>query len=129
MKKIKLIYGVKPKIEILTIGLSLFFSLSLAGCITYYNTPVLSLREKYVNLNRNLLQEIKQAVIEGRAIEGMTTKDVLAAWGKPNSIKHYDDGDSWFYDRPSLSFAPKKTVGFDKTGIVIHVSEFHWYEP
>lgn len=115
-------------IKKLTVVLGVIFSLSLIGCITYYNTPALSLREKYVNSNQNLSQEVSHAIIEGRVIKGMTTENVLASWGKPNSIS-YHEGEWWYYNRPSLSFAPKKVVGFDKAGIVTDITEFHWYDP
>jgi len=113
------------KVTVIILGAT--FSLSFMGCITYYNTPASSLREKYVNSNQNLTQEISHAIIEGKVVKGMTKEQVLASWGKPNDINKHHDEEWWYYNRPSLSFAPKKVVGFDKAGIVIDVTEFHWY--
>lgn len=109
--------------------LGVTFSLSLIGCITYYKTPALSLRQKYVASNQNLSQEIGRAITEGRVVNGMTKEQVLVSWGKPNDTNKYHGEESWYYNRPSLSFAPKKVVGFNKDGIVEHVTEFHWYDP
>ncbi len=109
----------------------LLFSICLiclicSGCTTTigqtlkinYNT-----RQEYVKNHPDLPPELKDAILKGRVINGMTQSDVLAVWGKPTRIFLERGGESWFYDQPFYSFSPSKAASFNKEGRVYQSSE------
>lgn len=110
--------------------ITLLLPLMLIGCATVSQAkmPDYNSRRLYVENHPGLSSEIKQAILKGKVIEGTTKQDVLATWGEPSRIFHYDGsdetyGEHWYYDQPIYSFAPRRTVRFSKSGIVNYVSE------
>lgn len=123
----------------LAVKIMMILSLSLLLCscatISQAKMPNYESRNNYIAMHPELSSEIKQAILKGKVIEGMTKQDVLAAWGEPSKIHKYgehkrlvDEADenthdeSWLYDQPFYSFAPRKFVRFDIDGIVNYVS-------
>lgn len=111
----------------------------LCGCATTSQAkmPNYESRKSYVETHSELSSEIKQAILKGKVIEGMTKDEVLAAWGEPTSRHKYserkrliDEADEkindeyWHYDQPFYSFAPRKFVRFGIDGIVNYVSVY-----
>ena len=113
------------------VGVSFFV---LVGCAA--SGPLLKpnqdSRREFVLRHRELTETIKQAILEGRVIEGMKREDVKAAWGNPSRIvdfsthpnpSFYDaEGEGWWYKAFFLSLEPTRFVKF-KNGIVDYVSE------
>ena len=63
-------------------------------------------RTVYVNEHPNLKESIKDAILKGKVIIGMSFEDVRAVWGEPNEIstaensKFLKEGESgWQYNR------------------------------
>ena len=89
-------------------------------------------RQEYVQSHPQLALEIKEAILDGQVIRGMTQEQVLVSWGQPTETFDYSrDKHAWWYAeekegwiyRPSLlSLEPVRTVGFEK-GVVIGTSE------
>lgn len=109
--------------------ITLLLSFLIIGCATTGQAKMADAksRQYYVDIHTGLSTDIKQAILKGKVIEGMTKEDVLATWGEPSRILPYngsDDtyGEDWYYDQPFFSFAPKKYVRFSKSGIVNYVS-------
>lgn len=115
----------------------LLFVFTTVGCATTAQAkmPSYESRKSYVERNSDLLPEIKQAILKGKVIEGMTKDDVLAAWGEPTRIYKYSEhkrpvdaidpvanDEHWSYVPPFYSFAPKKFVRFGIDGIVNYIS-------
>ncbi|MCX5697567.1 MAG: hypothetical protein NTU54_06355 [Candidatus Omnitrophica bacterium] len=115
-------------------------SLLLCGCVTTSQAkmPNYEARKSYVETHSELAVEIKQAILKGKVIEGMTKQDVLVAWGEPSKIHRYSEhkrlvdetdenthDESWLYDQPFYSFAPRKFVRFGTDGIVNYVSVYY----
>lgn len=108
----------------------LLSSFMIIGCATTTQAkmPDYNSRQLYVENHPELSSEIKQAILKGRVIEGMTKQDVLATWGEPSRVSGYDEpegvyGEDWYYDQPFYSFASRKYVRFGVDGIVNYVSE------
>jgi outer membrane protein assembly factor BamE (lipoprotein component of BamABCDE complex) len=106
----------------------LFFM--IIGCATtsQAKAPNGESRKYYVETHPGLSPEIKQAILKGKVIEGMTKQDVLVTWGEPSRLLKYDEpdeehGEHWYYDQPFYSFAPTRYVGFDINGIVNYLSK------
>lgn len=77
--------------------------------------PTLSqTREDYVKANPNLDPQIKEAILSGKAIPGMTAEDVKASCGSPNiATRGAEAGkycDYWGYKRYSVTFGPEGKV-------------------
>ena len=115
----------------------LLLILIITGCATASQAkmPNYNSRQEYLNNNSELSPEIKQAILKGKVIEGMTKQDVLATWGEPSRIHKYSEhkraidatdekinDEAWYYDQPFYSFAPKKFVRFGIYGIVNYVN-------
>lgn len=115
-------------------------SLLLCSCATTSQAkmPNYESRKNYVEIHPGLASEIKQAILKGDVIEGMTKQDVLAAWGEPSKIHRYSEhkrlidetnenthDENWLYDQPFYSFAPRKFVRFGIDGIVNYVSAYY----
>ena len=79
-------------------------------------------RREYVYKHPELSEEIKQAILKGKVIEGMTKKDVTAVWGDPSDIlnlkypRHYKENEEgWYYKGTLLqTLAPNCTITFLK---------------
>lgn len=112
----------------------------IAGCATtgQAKMPNYESRKYYVEMHSELSSEIKQAMLKGEVIEGMTKQDVVAVWGKPSKIHKYSEhkrlvdetdeathDESWLYDQPFYSFAPRKFVRFGIDDIVNYVSVYY----
>lgn len=104
--------------------------LLLNGCS---KTPILkpfySSRKAYVENHPALDYDIKQAILDGIVIRGMTKEHVLATWGKPNRIEDCwigrGDKDCWRYQHPFLP-EPIKRIQF-KEGTVFGVYvDYEW---
>jgi len=97
----------------------------LVGCAAGNNLtkPTHNTRQEYVNSHPQLISEIKQAILRGKVVKGMSKDDVFAAWGEPTRISAETSGEGWFYDQPFISFSPKKSVSFTKDGLVYDFSE------
>lgn len=117
----------------------LSLSLLLCSCATTSQArmPDYESRNNYVEMHPELSSGIKQAVLEGKVIEGMTKQDVLASWGEPSKIHKYSEhkrlvdeanekthDEAWHYEQPFYSFAPRKFVRFGIDGIVNYVSVY-----
>lgn len=116
----------KSIISIMTAAISLTI---IMGCAA--NWPLLrpnqDSRREYVNTHPQLSEEIKQAILDGKAIKGMSKDDVEASWGEPTSTKDFStnpnawwydkEGEGWWYKPFFLSFEPSIFVKFRK-GIV-----------
>ena len=94
--------------------------------------PSHKLRSEYVERHLELTSEIKQAILEGKVIKGMTKEDVKASWGKPSRTvdfsthsnpSFYDPGgEGWWYKPFPVSLEPTRFVKFTK-GIVDYTTE------
>ena len=115
----------------------LLFMWIILGCgsTALAGMPNSASRKAHVESHPNLSSEIKQAIIKGKVIEGMTKEDVLATWGEPTEKYKYsehkraiDENDFithdefWSYKPPFFSFKPKKFVRFNIYGIANYVS-------
>ena len=101
--------------------------------------PSYNTRLEYINAHPELSQEIKQAILEGRVIEGMTKEDVIATWGKPDKVTFMrENKDSYFYteewdevwyykDTLFRLMSPSIWVYFKK-GVVVGIERGCWYE-
>ena len=101
-----------------------FFIFTFVGCTMA--RPGLESRKNFLQTRGFINQEIKQAILEGKVIEGMTRDEVQASWGKPNEIsdattsKFLIEGEeSWEYER---SFAIPIHIHF-KNGTVESVND------
>lgn len=113
---------------------SSLFVLTIAGCAA--NGPLLKpsqkTRSQYVERYSELTAEIKQAILRGKVIEGMTKEDVMASWGRPSETDDFSanskawwyepDGEGWWYKPFPISLEPTRFVKF-KEGIVVYFSE------
>lgn len=103
---------------------SLLSVLVIFGCVTNGEMVKTNFnsRQEYVNTYPEMSLEIKQTILEGKVIKGMTKADVLAAWGNPSRIE--ENGEVWCYDPSFFSFSPKKVVSFTPDGIVYDFAVF-----
>jgi outer membrane protein assembly factor BamE (lipoprotein component of BamABCDE complex) len=118
----------------LILSIFVIFLIFLSGCATSgpLLRPSFNSRQEYVRNHPRLSPEIKQAILEGRVIKGMTKEDVRASWGEPTRIKDFTtDPNAWWYDKNSegwwyqaspLSLEPTRFIEFKK-GIVVDVTE------
>lgn len=91
----------------------LLIMLLLIGCYTS--------REGYVTAHPELNPKIKEAIIKGKVLEGMTEDEVRASWGSPTQVVKGTEGDFYYVymktgGRGSYSH---NVVVFDKNGRVI----------
>ena|SRR3989338_4974368 len=110
------------------------FLLTVTGCAV--NGPLIKpsqdTRREYVSKHPWLDKEIKQAILEGKVIKGMTREDVRAAWGKPSKTDDFStdpnawwydsDGEGWWYKPFPVSLEPTRFVKF-KNGFVNYTTE------
>ena len=86
-------------IKRLLIFLFLFLFLGCASTRPF-GVPDFSSRQKYVQSNLRLSGDIKQAILDGRIVNGMTKEQVLATWGKPSNSNdqwYGKYGEGWWY--------------------------------
>jgi hypothetical protein len=66
------------------------------------------LRTNYVATHTQLTPEIREMILKGQVNIGMTTNDVVAAWGEPDRRTHsqytFGTADFWTYGGTHLSF-------------------------
>lgn len=78
-------------------------------------------REGYISAHPELNPKIKEAIIKGEVLEGMTEDEVKASWGRPYQIVQGTEGDFYYvYLKPgSKGRHGHEVVVFDKNGKVI----------
>jgi outer membrane protein assembly factor BamE (lipoprotein component of BamABCDE complex) len=79
-------------------------------------------REGYVSAHPELNPQIKEAIIKGEVLEGMTEDEVKASWGSPYQVVKGTEGDFYYvYMKPNggRGTVPHNVVVFDKNGRVI----------
>ena len=117
------------KKSILTISLLLV----LVGCAsTPLFKPSRTSRMQFVESNNVASSVISEAIINGKVIDGMTTEQVRATWGKPkNTTSEYSEDcincsewyaggeEMWSYGWDLISSAYKKVMF--KNGVVTEV--------
>lgn len=98
--------------------------LGLAGCAStpMLNRPPVNERMVYVQ-TQSVEPDIKNAIIHGLVIKGMTREDVLTSWGKPIRKFGRDNTglEEWQYSADIMSIE-NKTVSF-QDGVV---TGWHW---
>ncbi|GEM_PF-1420918 len=103
-----------------------FFTL-VTGCVASgpLIKPNQGSRKEYVYSHPALNEEIRQAILAGKIVKGMTKGDVKATWGDPTNILNLEypryykkDEEGWYYKGTLLqTLAPNCTITFFK-GIV-----------
>ena len=102
------------------------FLLAVTGCAA--NGPLIkpdrNTRQGYASQHPELSAEIRQAILEGNVIKGMTKEEVIASWGKPSRTvdfgaetnpSFYDPGvEGWWYKPFPISLEPTRFVQFTK---------------
>lgn len=77
------------------------------GCLSLVRTSMKS-RRQYIGSHSFLTEDIKRCILEGKITKGMTTKDVLASWGRPNDINRsvgsWGVHEQWVYGRTDASY-------------------------
>ena len=79
-------------------------------------------REAYVSSHPELNPTIKEAILRGEVLEGMTENEVRASWGRPNQIVKGTEGDFYYvYSKAGGKGGAHShdVVIFDKRGRVI----------
>jgi hypothetical protein len=78
-------------------------------------------KEGYISAHPELNPKIKEAIIKGEVLEGMTEDEVKASWGSPYQIVQGTEGDFYYvYLKPgSRGRHGHEVVVFDKNGRVI----------
>lgn len=83
--------------------------LATTGCAAFSRPLMKSDQDsgrEYINRHPELTEEIKQAILHGEVIKGMTKDEVIASWGNPSRINepftnqfgnYY--GETWEYNR------------------------------
>jgi outer membrane protein assembly factor BamE (lipoprotein component of BamABCDE complex) len=78
-------------------------------------------REAYISGHPELNPKIKEAIIKGEVLEGMTEDEVRASWGTPYQIVKGTEGDFYYVylKQGSRGTHAHNVVIFDKGGRVI----------
>ena len=90
------------------------FLFTFLGCasIRPFGIPSFSSRQKYVQTNSRLPGSIRQAILEGQVVEGMTKEQVMATWGKPSVAEKSSNGPyAWRYDKDGEDWWYKNFFG------------------
>jgi len=118
--------------RLIIFGIMLLFLLS--GCATNALSlePNINSKQKYIENHRGLSIEIKEAILEGKVIKGMTKDNVRASWGSPTEIEDFstnsnawwyeEGGEGWWYKPSFLSLGPIRYIEF-KQGVVVEISK------
>ncbi|MBL7130969.1 MAG: hypothetical protein ISS45_06185 [Candidatus Omnitrophica bacterium] len=111
---------------------SFIFLLTILGCASSgpLLKPDMDSRQGYVMNHPELSYEIKQAILEGKVIKGMTKDNVRASWGEASEViditktRFYTgkSEESWIYRPFPFSLEPIREVAF-KNGTVINIGE------
>lgn len=106
----------------------IFLVILITGCATTSQARASNheSRKNYVESHLELSLGIKQAILQGKVIEGMTKQDVFATWGEPNNTSKYEEPDEqhaedWYY-YCFFCFPAHKYVRFGMNGLVNYVS-------
>jgi outer membrane protein assembly factor BamE (lipoprotein component of BamABCDE complex) len=95
-----------------TLALFLVLALFAGACAT--PTTLMDSREAYVKAHPELDPTVKNAILEGTAVPGMTQKQVRASCGEPNLTStgkyHGEYCDLWGYKRYTVTFKDGKVV-------------------
>jgi hypothetical protein len=87
-------------------------SLVLGACAT--PTTLTQSREDYVKAHPNLNPKVKEAILQGEAVVGMTPDEVRASCGQPNIVNTGVQAgkycDFWGYKRYTVTFGPEGKV-------------------
>lgn len=78
-------------------------------------------KEGYISAHIELNPKIKEAIIKGEVLEGMTEDEVRASWGSPSQVVKGTEGDFYYVyvKRGSRGTHSHEVVVFDKNGRVI----------
>ncbi|MCK9376954.1 MAG: outer membrane protein assembly factor BamE [Syntrophobacterales bacterium] len=79
-------------------------------------------REAYISAHPELNPTMKEAILKGEVLEGMTEDEVRASWGRPNQIVKGTEGDFYYvYSKAGGKGGTHShdVVIFDKSGKVI----------
>jgi len=87
-------------------------SLFLGACAT--TTTLTQSRENYVKAHPDLDPKVKNAILQGGAVVGMTQDEVRASCGEPNikssGVQAGKYCDLWGYKRYTVTFGPEGKV-------------------
>lgn len=93
-----------------TLALFLVLALFVGACAT----TMLQSREAYVKAHPELDPKVKNVILEGDAVPGMTQEQVRVSCGEPNLVstgKHNGEYcDLWGYKRYTITFKDGKVV-------------------
>ena len=99
----------------------------LTGCSTTPLTkPFYSQRKLYVERNNTVAEDIKNAILAGKVIKGMSKEEALASWGKPTEIFQHtaNDKEVWYYRGFGILVEPGKRVIFNNDTVeTVYVSQ------
>lgn len=85
-------------------------------------------RLAFFNSHPNLNQQVRQAILEGRILKGMTMEEVRASWGSPQTFSKSEGygnvSESWYY--PGSWCYDSPYLGFDN-GVLTYISVNYTY--
>ena len=94
--------------------ISTILLMAVIGC-----KPSTTARLKYADDHPYLSERVRQSIIEGKVHVGMTTEQVLAAWGKPRrkniSGGQYGSREQWVYTSTYLYFEGGILTSYQQT--------------
>jgi len=95
-----------------TLALFLVLALFVGACAT--PTTLTQSREDYIKAHPNLDPKVKNAILQGGAVAGMTQEEVRASCGEPNLVSTGShEGkycDLWGYKRYTVTFQDGKVI-------------------
>ena len=84
--------------------------------------PGFSFRSGYINNHPELAVGVKNAILKGEVIKGMTKDEVRASWGKPTTMDdlsetphawwYEENAEGWWYKPFPISLEPTRFVKF-----------------
>ena len=107
-------------------SLFLVFLFFFSGCTTTFAMkPSQTQRKKFVEDNSIKNDRIREAILTGEVVLGMTEEQVLASWGQPDDTSSWKKNDRWmeegeeiwFYNSSMLSWG-RRIVEF-RNGVVV----------
>lgn len=124
------------KDAVLATGIVAALLLLMVGCATGgpLGQPNFRSRQDYVTSQFGLSSEVRQAILDGLVVLGMTKEEVRTSWGEPSDVQHFPNGSSsyttefgegegWYYHARLFSLGPSRYVRFSQENKVIYVSE------